>query len=154
MTEEWRIYQNSHARGNRSARWSVEAPPWRRPQESPGEDFMARDERADSLPPDFYYLASQRVINTVNLALRLRRPILVTGAPGTGKTSLAYSIASELGLGPVLEWLITSRSTVRQGLYEYDALARVNDMNLADKASGAGADVLEDAARDIGRYIA
>lgn len=153
MTDNWLIYENSHTAGNRDAAWSVEAPPWRQPPATLDEDLLARDERPDSLPPDFYYLASRRVINTVNLALRLRRPILVTGAPGTGKTSLAYSIASELGLGPVLEWLITSRSTVRQGLYEYDALARVNDMNLADKATGADGGSLKDAASDIGLYI-
>ena len=47
----------------------------------------------------------------VNAALYLRRPLLVTGAPGTGKSSLVYAVAHELGLGPVLRWSINSRST-------------------------------------------
>jgi MoxR-like ATPase len=163
MNQEWLIYRNDNTRPNRQAGWSVPAPPWRQFASLPDPADSADDVRfvppdPPDFPDDFYYLASDEVKNTVNLALRLRRPILVTGAPGTGKTSLAYSIAFELGLGPVLEWLITSRSTVRQGLYEYDVLARVNDMNLADKAAldetdHAYAGWLKDAARRIGRYI-
>ncbi|MGW4208899.1 AAA family ATPase [Lentzea sp. NPDC004789] len=61
----------------------------------------------------------------VNASIHLRRPLLVTGAPGTGKSSLAYLIARELGLGPVLRWPITSRTTLTQGLFLYDAIARV-----------------------------
>jgi MoxR-like ATPase len=61
----------------------------------------------------------------VNAALYLRRPLLVTGRPGTGKSSLAYLIATELGLGPVLRWAITSRTTLNDGLYLYDAIGRV-----------------------------
>ncbi len=61
----------------------------------------------------------------VNASIQLRRPLLVTGAPGTGKSSLAYLIARELGLGPVLRWPITSRTTLFNGLYLYDAIARV-----------------------------
>ncbi|MFP3988652.1 AAA family ATPase [Streptomyces sp. E11-3] len=63
----------------------------------------------------------------VNAALLLRRPLLVTGRPGTGKSSLAYRISRELKLGRVLRWHITSRSTLRDGLYEYDAIGRVQD---------------------------
>jgi MoxR-like ATPase len=156
MNEEWMIYRNDNIRPGRKTAWSVPAPPWRQFSSLPEARFVPQD--PPDFPADFYYLASGEVKNTVNLALRLRRPILVTGAPGSGKTSLAYGIAFELGLGPVLEWLITSRSTVRQGLYEYDVLARVNDMNLADKAAlgeidPAYADWLKEAARDIGRYI-
>lgn len=64
-------------------------------------------------------------VHLVNASIQLRRPLLVTGAPGTGKSSLAYLIARELGLGPVLRWPITSRSRLSQGLYLYDAIARV-----------------------------
>lgn len=69
--------------------------------------------------------ASLEEILTVNAALYLRRPLLVTGNPGTGKSSLAYKIASELGLGPVLRWPISSRTVSRDGLWEYDAIGRV-----------------------------
>ena len=81
------------------------------------------------------------VINMVNAALYLRRPLLVTGKPGTGKTSLAYAVAYELKLGSVLPWYITARSTLQEGLYRYDAIARLQDVQMGDKS------------KDIGRYI-
>jgi MoxR-like ATPase len=81
------------------------------------------------------------VINMVNAALYLRRPLLVTGKPGTGKTSLAYAIAHELQLGAVLPWYITARSTLQEGLYRYEAISRLQDVNLGDKS------------KDIGRYL-
>jgi MoxR-like ATPase len=61
----------------------------------------------------------------VNAAILLRRPLLVSGNPGTGKSSVAYRIARELRLGRVLQWPITSRTTLRSGLYEYDAIGRI-----------------------------
>ncbi|MEV7554355.1 MoxR family ATPase [Amycolatopsis sp. NPDC089917] len=64
-------------------------------------------------------------LNMVNAALYLRRPLLVTGNPGTGKSSLAYRIARELGLGRVLRWGITSHTELSSGLYGYDAIGRV-----------------------------
>ncbi|MET7328906.1 MoxR family ATPase [Nonomuraea sp. NPDC005650] len=67
----------------------------------------------------------------VNAALILRRPLLVTGDPGSGKSSLAYRIAYELGLGAVLRWQVTSRSKLLDGLYSYDAVARLHDAQLA-----------------------
>jgi MoxR-like ATPase len=85
--------------------------------------------------------AKNNVVNLVNAALYLRRPLLVTGKPGTGKTSLGYAVAYELKLGQVLLWSITARSTLQDGLYRYDAIARLQDvqLNKTDK--------------DIGRYI-
>ena len=71
-----------------------------------------------------------RVTQAVNAALALRRPLLVTGRPGSGKTSLAYAVAYELALGPVLTWPITARTTLEAGLYRYDAIARLQDAQL------------------------
>jgi MoxR-like ATPase len=67
------------------------------------------------------------IITAVNSALALRRPLLITGNPGSGKTSLAYAIAYELKLGPVLLWPITTRSKLVDALYRYDAIARLQD---------------------------
>jgi MoxR-like ATPase len=113
------------------------------------------------------YRASAEEIDLVNAALYLRRPLLVTGKPGTGKSTLSYSVAHELGMGRVLKWVITSRSTREDGLYQYDALARLQDASRtarrADVHQYDGSDdlgydnVAEDsdhsAYRDIGRYI-
>jgi MoxR-like ATPase len=90
-----------------------------------------------------------RIRNAVNAAIHLRRPLLVTGDPGSGKTSLAYAIAWELGLGPVLKWPITARSRLLEdGLYTYDALGRLQDTQLDQlQKPGAGE------ARSIGEYI-
>ncbi len=78
--------------------------------------------------------ASLEEVMTVNAALYLRRPLLVTGKPGTGKSSLAYKIASELALGPVLRWPISSRTVSREGLWEYDAIGRVQASAAKEKA--------------------
>jgi MoxR-like ATPase len=81
-------------------------------------------------------------VDVVNAALYLRRPLLVTGAPGTGKSSLALRISRELGLGRVLRWPITSRSTLRAAQYDYDAIGR---------AQAAGRRAADDA--DVGDYV-
>ena len=110
-------------------------------------------------------MADEREIQMVNAALFLRRPLLVTGRPGTGKSTLAYSIAKELKLGPVLRWPITSRSTQLDGLYRYDAIGRLREENLRqlrDRASTENvpaADKPHSAAQaapfvgDIGRHL-
>jgi MoxR-like ATPase len=80
-------------------------------------------------------------IQMVNAALFLRRPLLVTGRPGTGKSTLAYLIAEELRLGPVLRWPITSRSTLLEGLYRYDAIGRLREENLRQLRERASAEI-------------
>lgn len=91
------------------------------------------------------YQADEREIQLVNLALHLRRPLLITGKPGVGKSTLAYAVAHELGLGPVLRWPITSRATLRDGLYAYDAIGRLHDAGMAGDNGRQ--------APDIGRYL-
>jgi MoxR-like ATPase len=86
-------------------------------------------------------------LDVVNAALLCRRPLLVTGAPGLGKSTLAFLIARELQLGPVLEWPITSRTTLRDGLYQYDALRRFEEAQLAVSAARRGAADEQAAAR-------
>jgi MoxR-like ATPase len=74
---------------------------------------------------------SPEELEMVNAALYLRRPLLVTGSPGTGKSTLAHAVAYELGLGRVLHWPIVSRSALQDGLYRYDAIARLQDNQIA-----------------------
>lgn len=74
-------------------------------------------------------------IDMVNAALYLRRPLLVTGKPGTGKSSLIYKVAYELMLGEVLYWPITTRTTLKDGLYNYDAIARLQEIKQLEKTS-------------------
>ena len=69
-------------------------------------------------------------IEMVNAALFLRRPLLITGKPGIGKSSLAYAVAYELKLGQILEWSITTRSTLQEGLYQYDAIGRLQEAQM------------------------
>ncbi len=67
-----------------------------------------------------------KTVALVNAALLLRRPLLVTGRPGTGKSTLARAVAERLKMGPLLEWSITTRTTLQVGLYQYDAIGRLN----------------------------
>ncbi|MFG3053053.1 AAA family ATPase [Kitasatospora sp. NPDC048239] len=70
------------------------------------------------------------LIEAVNAALALRRPLLLTGAPGSGKSTVIEQVAAELTLGDVLRWHITSRSTLTEALYRYDALGRIHAQRL------------------------
>ena len=78
------------------------------------------------------YVATDDLKVAVNAAVRLRRPLLVKGEPGTGKTVLAHEIATSLG-APLIEWHIKSTTRAVQGLYEYDAVARLRDGQLGDE---------------------
>ncbi len=77
------------------------------------------------------YVATDDLKTAVNAAIVLERPLLVKGEPGTGKTVLAHEIASGLG-APIIEWHIKSTTKAQQGLYEYDAVARLRDSQLGD----------------------
>jgi MoxR-like ATPase len=77
------------------------------------------------------YVATEDLMMAVNAGVTLQRPILVKGEPGTGKTMLAQEVARALGK-PLLEWHIKSTTKAQQGLYEYDAVARLRDSQLGD----------------------
>ncbi|OLC62285.1 MAG: AAA family ATPase [Ktedonobacter sp. 13_1_40CM_4_52_4] len=81
------------------------------------------------------FQANDEEINLINAALYLRRPLFITGKPGCGKSSLAYAVAYELKLGPVLYWPITTRVTLKDSLYYYDAIGRLHAASLASKDS-------------------
>lgn len=133
-----------------------EQPPWRRflPREkvkrevdhADWEDLRAlarTDERAQRRGQSFRVKLDENgnsdIIDAVNAAIHLRRPLLVTGLPGSGKTSLAYAIAHELQLGPVLTWPITAKANLTDAEYRYDAIARLQDAQL-DKTRQGNAD--------------
>lgn len=127
-----------------------EAPPWRRfsarqnveKQEVPSPRKMDEDQANTGRR----YLSSATEAKLIDAALVLRRPLLVTGQAGFGKTSLAYSVAWQLGLGNVLRWGVTSRSTLKESLYHYDAIARLHDASLNEKG-------LADSSLSFGDYI-
>ena len=87
------------------------------------------------------YVATEDLMVAVNAAIALERPLLVKGEPGAGKTMLAEEIAGALGK-PLIRWHIKSTTTAQQGLYEYDAVARLRDGQLGDER-----------VRDIANYI-
>ena len=78
------------------------------------------------------YIATEDLKVAVNAAVTLRRPLLVKGEPGTGKTVLAHEIAKAVG-APLIEWNVKSTTKAQQGLYEYDAVARLRDGQLGDE---------------------
>lgn len=104
-------------------------PPWRAfdggPVLDPPDGADASATSPDRTHRAATYQPTQKTVQLVNAALYLRRPLLVTGPPGTGKSSLVYAVARELRLGPVLRWNVTSRSTLHDGLYQYDPLSRL-----------------------------
>jgi MoxR-like ATPase len=133
--DDWRLF-----RGDQQPRQVAfpAPPPWRRfgrpGAPSPGGAAPARP-----------YLIGQVQADIINAALHLRRPLLVTGHPGTGKSSLAHAIAHELSLGTVLHWPVNSRSTLKDGLYEYDAVGRLRETHLRREGG--------ETEPDIGSYV-
>ena len=87
------------------------------------------------------YVATKELQMAVNAAVRLRKPLLIKGEPGTGKTMLAEQISKALKL-PFIQWHIKSTTKAQQGLYEYDAVSRLRDSQLGDEK-----------VHDIGNYI-
>ncbi len=152
---DWRIFTGSGQPHDRIEQLP-EPPSWRRFEGETEVDALI--ETSDKLSPrDEQRGKTFRVspkntdlVNVVNAALYLRRPLLITGKPGTGKTSLAYAIAYELKLGPVLSWSITARSSLQEGQYRYDAISRLQDTQF----NSNGQQPQEGkSSPDIGRYV-
>jgi len=105
---DWWIFQGTGEKHNRIKNLP-DAPPWRRKSNKNN------------------YIAEKKEIDVINAALYLRRPVLVTGKPGTGKSSLAKAVSNELGLDHFFSWSITTQTTLREGLYQYDAIGRLQE---------------------------
>src|SRR5262249_57184867 len=106
-------------------------PIWRR------ESFTAGLLERDALKAK-PFLPDEPMIRAVNASLYLRRPLLLTGKAGSGKSTLISKVAHELMMGPVLRWDITSRSTVRSGIYDYDAVGRLQKVGVMKKEPPIG----------------
>jgi len=125
---DWKIFTGGLVPHNDIARLP-DPPPWR--------SFTAEVVQERRLPSDgdgtpfdrtdrgHTFQTTPEMVEMVNAALYLRRPLLVTGRPGTGKSSLIYAVAYELRLGSVLRWPVTSKSTLKDALYTYDAIGRL-----------------------------
>jgi len=87
------------------------------------------------------YISTDELSMAVDAAVKLERPLLVKGEPGTGKTMLAEEVAASLG-APLIQWHIKSTTKAQQGLYEYDAVSRLRDSQLGDER-----------VKDISNYI-
>jgi MoxR-like ATPase len=133
---DWEIYTGSRTPHDDIAAKLPAPPPWRTFNGSPL--LETPETRAGGRHGATTYLPSGDTVRQVNAALYLRRPLLVTGPPGTGKSTLAYAVAHELQLGPVLLWPMSSRATVREGLYEYDPLSRLEAASAYAQGNAAG----------------
>ena len=108
---------NEHHKSHADARWQVLQKIGSKRANQKAESFFLPD-----------HPSSQQLVLAVNAALRLRRPLLISGLPGSGKTSLAFVIAEWLGLGPVLEWPVSPGALLVDALATYNPLARLQDL--------------------------
>jgi MoxR-like ATPase len=136
---DWHIY-----RGSGETHDGIDSlpapPPWRTFNGTVLEQHVP-DEASSQVSPSRVaaraaaYLPDEDAVDMVNVALFLRRPLLVGGKPGIGKSTLASSIAHELKLGPLLHWPVGSRSTLADALYRYDALGRFQQAQLQTRGA-------------------
>ncbi len=161
VAPDWWIY-----RGTGNPRFDVHLaevlpppPPWRAYDgRLPENDVPPADDReSDRRLGAEVHLSERHVdlheVNMVNAALFLRRPLLVTGNPGTGKSSLAFRITRELRLGRVLRWPISSHTVLKSGLYEYDAIGRAEVIGARNAAFMRGAEAQNGDEPAVGEFI-
>ncbi|MEU2393122.1 MoxR family ATPase [Streptomyces sp. NPDC007369] len=155
MNEEWLIYRGI-GEPHDGIDTLPDPPPWRDFDGGPvgeppspaaaGDGNVARRLGAHRQAAELHRPEPEE-LEAVNAALYLRRPLLVTGYPGTGKSTLAHAVAHELKLGRVLRWPVVSRTVLQEGLYRYDAIARLQDVQIAAGGGSPGG------APGIGTYI-
>jgi MoxR-like ATPase len=142
QTPNWWLFRGTGqplALTERDRRWP-KPPPWRTFPGGPDLPAPQADEaeaRRRLGTESIAHSPDPNTVTMVNSGIYLSRPLIVTGKPGSGKSALAHIIARELGLGRVLQWSITSSSTLRNGLYEYDSFGRAQAIG-ADEDSRIG----------------
>ena len=106
---------------------------------------VTQSKKQDGLPCEYLsdipqteepYIASEGLQRAVNLAIYLGRPLLLEGEPGCGKSRLARALAWNLQV-PFFQWYVTSSTRARDGLYFFDALRRLNDVQLSPENRGS-----------------
>ena len=142
---DWKIFTGE---GEPNQDWKLPPSPSWRPF---GKDIKPGESRRKQRGETFQVRPEE--IKMVNAALYLRRPLLVTGKPGTGKSSLIYKVAKELMLGEVLYWPITTRTTLKDGLYNYDAIARLQEVKQNENTSQLSAAERKKQLKAIEKYI-
>lgn len=132
-------------------------PPWRTFGKSltdwKSEAGKIKTSHLSTHPHDFKgrgFVASESMKELVNAALCLRRPLLIEGMPGAGKTSLAYAVAQELGLPGPFRWSIVSRTRLQDGLYSYDAIGRLQETSRLRQETGETGQI---ETPDVGDYL-
>jgi MoxR-like ATPase len=163
---DWWIYRGTGQPlhdGVRLGELLPEPPQWRQfhggplpANDVPPDDDGESERRLGAELTSSAAMVDPREVDMVNAALYLRRPLLVTGPPGAGKSTLAFQIANELRLGRVIRWHITSNSTLKSGLYNYDAIGRAEAVatRQAELRGGTGpAEQNGDPGAHIGDYV-
>ena len=105
----------------------IPTPPWRKYK------VLNEEKEKEKEKEKITYIPTSDELEMVKAAIFLRRPLLVTGKPGLGKSALAKAIVKALDLGELLHWQITTETTLKDALYSYDAIGRLQDIQLKEK---------------------
>jgi len=108
-------------------------------EENPAPSWRRERTKEEIEESQTTYKPEPEEVEVVNLALYLRKPILLSGNPGVGKSSLASSVATTLHCGEVLTWQITTQSKLEDGLYSYDAIGRLHEQGKVNEYIRLGA---------------